>query len=110
MESKKCRIALGYEGSANKLGIGIISHPIDSGPVTVLSNIRHIFVSPPSTGFLLKDIAAHHQTFFTSVAKQALATAGVSAADIDYICYTKGPGMGAPLLSVAIAARTLALL
>lgn len=36
--------------------------------------------------------------------------AGVTIADIDCICYTKGPGMGAPLQSVAIAARTLSLL
>ena len=110
MEIKKCRIALGCEGSANKLGIGVISHPIDGGPVTVLSNIRHTFVSAPGTGFLPKETAAHHRTFFTSIAKQALATAGVSVADIDCICYTKGPGMGAPLLAVAIAARTIALL
>ena len=27
--------------------------------------------------------------------------------DIDCICYTKGPGMGAPLQSVALAARVL---
>lgn len=28
--------------------------------------------------------------------------------DIDVICYTKGPGMGAPLQSVAVVARALA--
>lgn len=33
--------------------------------------------------------------------------ANVQLEDIDCICYTKGPGMGAPLGSVAIAARTL---
>jgi len=30
--------------------------------------------------------------------------------DLDCICYTKGPGMGAPLQSVALVARTLSLL
>ncbi len=30
--------------------------------------------------------------------------------DIDCICYTKGPGMGGPLVSCAIAARTLSLM
>ena len=30
--------------------------------------------------------------------------------DINCICYTKGPGMGAPLQSVAVAARILGLL
>jgi N6-L-threonylcarbamoyladenine synthase len=30
--------------------------------------------------------------------------------DIDCICYTKGPGMGAPLASCAVCARMLSLL
>jgi len=30
--------------------------------------------------------------------------------DVDVICFTQGPGMGAPLTSVAVGARTLALL
>lgn len=33
--------------------------------------------------------------------------ANVKLEDVDCICYTKGPGMGAPLNSVAVAARTL---
>ena len=41
---------------------------------------------------------------------QAMEEAGVTVDDIACICYTKGPGMGAPLTSVAIAARTLATL
>ncbi|KAM7201815.1 O-sialoglyco protein endopeptidase [Rhypophila sp. PSN 637] len=107
---KKRRIALGCEGSANKLGIGIISHDITTGEATVLSNIRDTFVSPPGTGFLPKDTAAHHRAFFVRVAKTALSTAGIPISEIDCICYTKGPGMGAPLTSVAIGARTLSLL
>lgn len=42
--------------------------------------------------------------------KQAIQQAGVKIEDIDCICYTKGPGMGAPLQSVALAARTIGLL
>ena len=34
--------------------------------------------------------------------------AGVSISDIDCVSYTKGPGMGAPLVSTAVVARTLA--
>ncbi|KAK3940821.1 glycoprotein endopeptidase 1 [Diplogelasinospora grovesii] len=108
--TKKRRIALGCEGSANKLGIGIISHDTLSGSPTVLSNVRDTFVSPPGTGFLPKDTARHHRSFFVRVAKQALRDAGISISEIDCICYTRGPGMGAPLTSVAIAARTLSLL
>ena len=112
VDKKGRRVALGCEGSANKLGIGIIAHDAVTGEPTVLSNVRHTFVSPPGTGFLPKDTARHHRSFFVRVAKQALADAGddISVADIDCICYTKGPGMGGPLTSVAVGARTLALL
>ena len=110
MDKKKRRIALGCEGSANKLGIGVIEHSGESRTAVVLSNVRHTFNSPPGTGFLPKDTARHHRAFFAAVARQALDDAGVSVDEIDCICYTKGPGMGGPLTSVAIAARTLALL
>jgi N6-L-threonylcarbamoyladenine synthase len=103
-------IALGLEGSANKLGVGLILHPAKGGPAQILSNIRHTFVSPPGEGFLPKDTAKHHRSWVIQLVKQAMKEAGVSLADIDCICYTKGPGMGAPLQSVAIAARTLSLL
>lgn len=39
--------------------------------------------------------------------RQALDEAKVVPDEIDVICYTKGPGMGAPLVSVAVVARTL---
>ncbi|KAK6833980.1 glycoprotein endopeptidase KAE1 [Apiospora arundinis] len=103
--------ALGCEGSANKLGIGVISHDPETNKTRILSNVRHTFNSPPGTGFLPKDTAAHHRAHFVSVAREALKTAGIaSPKDLSCICYTRGPGMGAPLTSVAVAARTLGLL
>ncbi|KAF2811483.1 O-sialoglyco protein endopeptidase-like protein [Mytilinidion resinicola] len=103
-------IALGLEGSANKLGVGIISHPSPSKPPLILANLRHTYNSPPGEGFLPKDTAKHHRTWVVRLVKQAMRQAGVKVENISCICYTKGPGMGAPLQSVAIAARTLALL
>lgn len=105
-------IALGLEGSANKLGVGLILHPDGpkGGPAQILANIRHTFVSPPGEGFLPKDTAKHHRSWVVRLVEQALAEARITVDDIDCICYTKGPGMGAPLQSVGLAARTLALL
>ncbi len=104
-------LAIGLEGSANKLGVGIILHPHNPvKPAIILSNIRHTFVSPPGEGFLPKDTAKHHRSYVVSLVKQALVQANVHVADVDCICYTKGPGMGSPLQSVAIAARMLSLL
>jgi N6-L-threonylcarbamoyladenine synthase len=110
VDKKKRRIALGCEGSANKLGIGVIAHDAVTGEATVLSNVRDTFNSPPGTGFLPKDTARHHRACFARVARRALADAGVTVAEVDCICYTRGPGMGAPLTSTAVGARVLALL
>ncbi|KAG8532120.1 putative tRNA threonylcarbamoyladenosine biosynthesis protein kae1 [Bacidia gigantensis] len=103
-------IALGLEGSANKLGVGLISHPDlpKRGPAIILANIRHTFVSPPGEGFLPKDTAKHHRTWVVRLVSEALKEACITIDSVDCICYTKGPGMGAPLQSVALAARMLA--
>lgn len=103
-------IALGLEGSANKLGVGVILHPPKGGPAQILANIRHTFVPPPGEGFLPKATAKHHRSWIVRLVKHALKEAGIVVADVDCICYTKGPGMGAPLQSVAISARILSLL
>ncbi|KAI4189933.1 MAG: hypothetical protein L6R41_001118 [Letrouitia leprolyta] len=103
-------IALGLEGSANKLGVGVILHPTKGGPAQILANIRHTFVSPPGEGFLPKDTAKHHRTWAVRLVKQALTEAGIAVDNVDCICYTRGPGMGAPLQSVAVLARMLSLL
>lgn len=42
------------------------------------------------------------------VLKEALQESSVEPKDIDVVCYTKGPGMAPPLLTVAIVARTIA--
>jgi N6-L-threonylcarbamoyladenine synthase len=103
-------IAIGLEGSANKIGIGLISHPGPNKPPIILSNLRHTYISPPGEGFLPKDTALHHRAWVVRLIKQAVQQAGVKIEDIACICYTKGPGMGAPLQSVALAARTISLL
>ncbi|KAJ3879088.1 peptidase M22 glycoprotease [Lentinula edodes] len=102
-------LALGLEGSANKFGAGIMKHPKD-GAATVLSNIRHTYITPPGEGFQPRDTALHHREWALKIINDCLAKAGVSMHEIDCICFTKGPGMGAPLQSVALIARTLSLL
>ncbi|KAK9987277.1 hypothetical protein SO802_032228 [Lithocarpus litseifolius] len=43
----KKMIALGFEGSANKIGVGVVT--LDG---TILSNPRHTYITPPGQGFL----------------------------------------------------------
>lgn len=95
-------IAIGFEGSANKIGVGIVRDG------EVLSNVRKTFVTPPGSGFLPKETAEHHRHQILGILKDALEEAKVTPEDIDVVCYTKGPGMAPPLLTVAIVARTIA--
>ncbi|ODV83099.1 hypothetical protein CANARDRAFT_9952 [[Candida] arabinofermentans NRRL YB-2248] len=108
--------ALGLEGSANKLGIGIIKHNIGQlttlNKAEVLSNVRDTYITPAGEGFLPRDTARHHRNWVVRLIKEALNEAfGCGLHDsfkkLDCICFTQGPGMGAPLQSVVIAARTL---
>lgn len=115
-------IAIGLEGSANKLGVGIVKHPLKQALSTgdnshqcdaqILANIRDTYITPPGEGFLPRDTARHHRNWCVRLIKQALKQAALAdpATDIDVICFTRGPGMGAPLHSVAIVARTCSLL
>lgn len=84
-------IALGFEGSANKLGIGIIEHDESRlKPAKVLSNIRDTYITPPGQGFLPRDTAQHHRDCILTVLAKALKEANVTPQDIDVICFTKG--------------------
>lgn len=110
-------LALGIEGSANKIGVGIMEyleeeHQGEPRPdaFQILSNPRKTFITPPGQGFLPRETAWHHQRHVTALIRQALSEANVSPGEIDVVCFTKGPGMGGPLRSCAIAARMFALL
>ncbi|AET41383.1 tRNA N6-adenosine threonylcarbamoyltransferase Ecym_8088 [Eremothecium cymbalariae DBVPG len=114
-------LALGLEGSANKLGVGVIKHPLlaqheDSDlshicHAEILSNIRHTYITPPGEGFLPRDTARHHRNWVVRIVRRALDEAGIQdPRELDVICFTKGPGMGSPLHSVVVAARTMSLL
>ncbi len=79
-------LVMGFEGSANKIGIGIVNEKGD-----ILANVRHTFISPPGTGFLPRETAVHHQTWILPLVKQALADAKISPAELDALAFTKGP-------------------
>jgi hypothetical protein len=86
---ERAYIALGLEGSANKIGAGIIKHDTD-GKNTVLSNVRHTYITPPGEGFQPRDTALHHREWALKLINDAAKKAGVSLNEIDCICYTKG--------------------
>lgn len=93
---------IGLEGSANKIGVGVVSDG------KILSNPRRTYNAPPGQGFLPRDTADHHRKYVLTVVSEAIQEANITASQIDAVAFTKGPGMGAPLVSVAVVARTLA--
>ena len=49
-------VSLGIEGSANKIGVGIVDEDGE-----IYSNPRMTFITPPGTGFMPKETAEHHR-------------------------------------------------
>jgi len=77
METKKKIIALGIEGSANKIGVGIVT-----SDGTILSNPRKTFITPPGQGFRPKETADHHRSEILGILKTALEEANLNLEDI----------------------------
>ena len=67
MEQNRKLIALGIEGSANKIGIGIVTETGD-----ILANPRETYITPPGTGFMPKETAEHHRVKVLGLIKKAL--------------------------------------
>lgn len=105
---------MGIEGSANKVGVGVVRYSPSNQSYDTMSNPRKTFIAPTGQGFLPKETAWHHQNHIVALIRTALSEAfpndPVPHLQLSGICFTKGPGMGAPLQSCAIAARMLSLL
>ena len=59
--SKGETIVLGIEGSANKVGVGVVRYRPSTQTFDTMANPRKTFVAPTGHGFLPKDTAWHHQ-------------------------------------------------
>lgn len=55
-----------------------------------------------------RETAQHHRQVILQILEEALTESGIQPSEIDVVCFTKGPGMAPPLLTVAIVARTIA--
>ncbi|EPR79256.1 0-sialoglycoprotein endopeptidase [Spraguea lophii 42_110] len=94
-------LILGIEGSANKLGIGILQN------TTILCNERITYISPPGTGFVPSAVALHHSQNILPLFLRCCSKANINPSEIDLVAFTKGPGMGAPLSACALFARVI---
>lgn len=97
-------IVLGIEGSANKIGVGIVENE------KILSNLRKTYCPPKGEGFIPTKAAEHHRKVILQLIEDALKEAKLNINQIDAFAYTRGPGIQKSLIVVAIVVRTLALL
>ncbi|MDK2869942.1 MAG: N6-L-threonylcarbamoyladenine synthase [Pyrococcus sp.] len=95
-------IALGIEGTAHTLGIGIVTEN------KVLANVFDTLKTEKG-GIHPKEATEHHAKLLKPLLRKALEEAGVSMEDIDVIAFSQGPGLGPALRVVATAARALAI-
>ncbi|TBU01225.1 tRNA N6-adenosine threonylcarbamoyltransferase [Hamiltosporidium magnivora] len=95
---------LAIEGSCNKLGIGILYKD------KILSNLRRTYNAPDTTGCIPSLIGVHHRKEILTLLEESLKVANITLNEISIFCYTRGPGISAPLIICATVARTLAYL
>lgn len=97
------RICLGIEGTAEKTGVGIVTQ---KGKILAAEGNPLI---PEKGGIHPREAAEHHAQNIPLLIKKALKTAHITLDQIDFVSFSKGPGLGPALRTVATAARTLAL-
>jgi len=100
-------IALGIEGTAHTIGIGIVEKRGDECKVIVNKSLMY---KPEKGGIHPREAANHHAHNFPSLLKDAIKKSNISMGDIQLIAFSMGPGLGPCLRTAATAARTLSLL
>jgi N6-L-threonylcarbamoyladenine synthase len=94
---------LGIEGTAHTVGVGIVDHEGN-----VLANEIDMY-KPAEGGIHPREAANHHAEALVPMVRQAIERSGLRFKDIDVVCFSKGPGLGPCLRTVATGARALSL-
>ncbi|TFG55770.1 MAG: bifunctional N(6)-L-threonylcarbamoyladenine synthase/serine/threonine protein kinase [Methanomassiliicoccus sp.] len=94
---------LGIEGTAHTVGVGIVDQDGN-----VLANEIEMY-RPVEGGIHPREAANHHAERLVPLVHLAVDHSGLSFKDIDLVCFSKGPGLGPCLRTVATGARALSL-
>ncbi len=95
---------LGIETSCDETACGIVDD------WTVLANVLHTQEVHAEFGGVVPEIASReHLRLLPGIVSEALRASGLTLADMDGVCFTRGPGLAGPLLVGASFARALAL-
>ncbi len=96
-------ICIGIEGTAEKTGVGIVDSDGE-----ILASVGNSLI-PESGGIHPREAAEHHAASIVPLIKEALNDSGLNLRDLDLVAFSRGPGLGPALRTVATAARSLAL-
>ena len=96
-------LALGIEGTAHTIGVGIVDERCH-----ILANVYDM-VKPEKGGIHPREAANHHAELAAPMVRKAAEVAGIGLDDVDVVSFSQGPGLGPCLRTVATAARALAL-
>jgi N6-L-threonylcarbamoyladenine synthase len=93
------RLILGVESSCDETGVALVSVPSD-GAVRLLSHALHSQIDMHQAyGGVVPELASRdHIRRVVPLARQVMAEAGRSLADVDVIAFTQGPGLAGALL------------
>jgi N6-L-threonylcarbamoyladenine synthase/protein kinase Bud32 len=96
-------ICLGIEGTAEKTGVGIVD---SDGKIIAMAGKPMI---PEKGGIHPREASEHHSYWIGKLINQVCEESELELRDIDLISFSRGPGLGPALRTVATASRALAL-
>lgn len=100
-------ICLGIESTAHTFGAAV-SELCDDGEFRILSDEKDVYKAPEGSGIHPREASRHHVEVCSEVVRRSLEKAKMKAAELDFIAYSAGPGLGPCLRVGAVTARSLA--
>src|SRR2546428_12283936 len=99
MSLRRRMLALGIEGTAHTVGVGIVDEQC-----RVLANVYDM-VRPEKGGIHPREAPNHHAEAVVPLIRKATVLAGVDLSEIDVVAFSPRPGLGPCFRTVAPAAR-----
>lgn len=100
-------ICLGIESTAHTFASAVIEFNKNDAQFKILSDSRHTYKSPHATGIHPREAARHHAMVSPEILRNTMESSNVNYNDLDFIAFSRGPGLGPCLRVGAVIARSL---
>ena len=102
-------IVLGIESSCDETGVALVQTRQSGAPVLLADALHSQIAMHQAYGGVVPELASRdHIRRVIPLTKQAISAAGIAQAAIDYVAYTRGPGLAGALLVGAGTACAMA--